>query len=50
MGGGGVVWTWRSACMQEQPRGLKFPTPGAVLLFGLHVVFAAWHGGTSASQ
>lgn len=23
--------------LQEQPQGLKFPTPGVVLLFGLHL-------------
>lgn len=37
-------------CLQEQPQGLKFPTPGVVLLFGLHLAFAASHGGAPAIQ
>lgn len=36
--------------LREQPQGLKFPTPGVVLLFGLHLASAASHGGTSAIQ
>lgn len=24
-------------CLREQPQGLKFPTPGVVLLFGFHL-------------
>lgn len=35
-------------CLREQPQGLKFPTPGVVLLSGLHLASAASHGGTSA--
>lgn len=33
--------------LQEQPQGLEFPTPGAVLLFGLHFASTAAHGGAS---
>lgn len=37
-------------CLQEQPQGLEFPTPGVVLLFGLHLASSASHGRTSAIQ
>lgn len=48
-GGGGVRGTWRIG-LREQPQGLKFPTPGVVLLFGLHLASAASHGGAPAIQ
>lgn len=40
----------RGALPREQPQGLKFPTPGVVLLFGLHLSSAALQTGTSAIQ
>lgn len=34
-GGGGTRCI--ELCLREQPQGLKFPAPGVVLLFGLHL-------------
>lgn len=40
-GGGGVGSGGCTRCMEhclrEQPQGLRFPAPGVVLLFGLHL-------------
>ena len=42
-------WRGGGGGPQEQPRGLKFPTPGVVLWFGLHLASSAsLHGGTLA--
>lgn len=40
----------QTEALQEQPQGLKFPTPGVALLFGLHFASSVVHGGTSAIQ
>lgn len=48
--GGVVVHGAQRIALREQPQGLKFPTPGVVLLFGLHLAFAASHGGAPAIQ
>lgn len=40
----------QTGALQEQPQGLKFPTPGVALLFGLHFASTVAHGGTSAIQ
>lgn len=49
-GGGGAVHGHVEGGLQEQPRGLKFPTPGVVLLFGLHLASTASHGGAAVIQ
>jgi len=43
-------WGVHGGGLREQPQGLKFPTPGVVLLFGLHLASAVLHGGTFSDR